>query len=222
MDSEQKLIELLSLLESSYTCKDNSKLNEITKLIKAYATNYETYIELLFQGLSLTMINNKEISLNLHISISTNLKNIIMEKRAEISEEKLLVIIRKIFQLFFATNFNPNLLNESIISIFENIIKIISSLESLKSHIEEIFKILLKTITQAQNCPQPQLFINISKIVVKFSRGIFEAKNMDQNNIIKIINDYYLLIIETVFKNVPKFIDPNKNLYNEEYFNLLK
>ena len=117
MDSEQKLIELLSLLESSYTCKDNSKLNEITKLIKAYATNYETYIELLFQGLSLTMINNKEISLNLHISISTNLKNIIMEKRAEISEEKLLVIIRKIFQLFFATNFNPNLLNESWISI---------------------------------------------------------------------------------------------------------
>lgn len=221
MDSEQKLIELLSLLESSYTCKDNSKLNEITKLIKAYATNYETYIELLFQGLSLTMINNKEISLNLHISISTNLKNIIMEKRAEISEEKLLVIIRKIFQLFFATNFNPNLLNESIISIFENIIKIISSLESLKSHIEEIFKILLQTITQAQTCPQPQLFINISKIVVKFSRGIFEAKNMDQNNIIKIINDYYLLIIETVFKNVPKFIDPNKNLYNEEYFNLL-
>jgi hypothetical protein len=113
-----------------------------------------------------------------------------MEKKNDIKEEQLLAIIRKIFQLFFASNLNPNLLNESIISIFENIITIITSIESLKKYLEELFKLLLQTINQAENSPQPQLFIKISKIVVKFSRGIFEGKNIEQENIIKIINDY--------------------------------
>ena len=49
METEQKLGELLSLLESSYTCQDNSKLQEITKLIGEFAQNYDNYIDLLFK-----------------------------------------------------------------------------------------------------------------------------------------------------------------------------
>ena len=221
METEQKLGELLSLLESSYTCQDNSKLQEITKLIGEFAQNYDNYIDLLFKGLSLTSFNNKEMPLNLHKSLSINLKNIIVEKRQELKEEQLLALMRRIFQLFFGTNFIPNLTNESIINIFENIIKVLSAMESMKQYSEEFFKILVQTITQAQQSPQPQNFINISKKVVKFSRGLFEGKIMEHDNYIKIIKDYYLVIIETIFKNVPKFIDPNKNLYSDEYFGLL-
>ena len=80
----------------------------------------------------------------------------------------------------------------------------------------DIFQILSQAITREPI--QPLNFMNTAKIVVKFCKGIFESKIMDKDNYVKIINDYYIVIIDTIFKNVPIFIEPNKNLYNDDYF----
>ena len=218
MENYQKLGEFLSLLENSYTCKDTTKLNETTRLINEFTKNEKLYFDLVFQGLSSTMFNNKEISLDLHKSLSINLKHTIRDKNNDIESSEILILLKKIFELFFSSNLNPHLTNDSILNIFEYIITNILR-DNLNHYIEELFKPLCNAISQVQ--PQSENFIKTSKIVVRFSNAIFYSKIIDKDNYSKIITDYYLIIIDTVFKNVPLYINPNINLYNVDYFSLL-
>ena len=219
MNCDQKFEELLSLLESSYSCKDSVKLKEISKSIKKYAEKYENFIEYLLKGLSTTFYNNKPISLELHKSMAINLKNVILEKSLDRNDELIYIYIQKIFELFFSTNFNPNLSNESIINIFENIIEFLLKRESIKSYCEDLFKILVHAINYIP--PISDDFIIRSKIIVCFCKGLFESKIFSQDNYIKIVNDYYIVIIDSVFQNINNYIDSSKKLYNDEYICLL-
>lgn len=219
MNMEGQLGELLSLLETSYSCKDTNKLQEISQLINELSNNFDNYLELLFKGLSLSSFNNKQMTLNLHKSLAINLKNVIMEKMLSLKEEQILNILQRIFILFFSEKINPNLLNESIINIFENIITSLSSLDSIKSQGENLFKLLTQAITS-----EPALsdnFINKAKIVVKFCKGLFGSNIINKDNYAKIINDYYLVILDSVFNNISFYIEPNKQLFNNEYISLL-
>ena len=219
MNMEGQLGELLSLLETSYSCKDTNKLQEISQLINELSNNLDNYLELLFKGLSLSSFNNKQMTLNLHKSLAINLKNVIMEKMLSLKEEQILNLLQKIFILFFSEKINPNLLNESIINIFENIITSLSSLDSIKSQGENLFKLLTQAITS-----EPALsdnFINKAKIVVKFCKGLFGSNIINKDNYAKIINDYYLVILDSVFNNISFYIEPNKQLFNNEYISLL-
>ena len=215
-NNNQKLGELLYLLDNSYSCKDNSELKKITNLINKYSENLNNFVDLLFKGLSLNSFNNKQISLDLHKCISINLKNSIIEKKTDMNKEQLFNIFQKIFQVFFFNNTNPNLSNNSIITIFENIIKELST-DCIKPYLEDLFSFLSKAIKELN----PISFINISKIILKFSRALFNSKIIDKDNYSKIINDYYIDIIDIVFKNVPVFFNPNKNIFNEDYLNIL-
>ena len=217
MESDQKLAELLCLLENSYSCGDSSKLIEITQAINEYSKDEQSYYDLLFKGLTLITFNGKNLSLDLYKSIAINLKNTILEKSKDMKNEQLLVLFKKIFQLFFENNSNQNIFNESIINIFENIIKYLSGCK-IMPYLEELFQKLAQTISQLS--VQSKKFIIIAKIIVKFSKAIFDAKILDENNCLKIFK-YYLVIIDIIFKNVPVFINPNLNVYNDDYFDLL-
>ena len=219
MNMEGQLGELLSLLETSYSCKDTNKLQEISQLINELSNNFDNYLELLFKGLSLNSFNNKQMTLNLHKSLAINLKNVIMEKMLSLKEEQILNLLQKIFILFFSEKINPNLLNESIINIFETIISSLSSIDSIKPQGENLFKLLTQGITS-----EPALsdnFINKAKIVIKFCKGLFESNIINKDNYAKIINDYYIVILNTVFNNISFYIEPNKQLFNNEYISLL-
>jgi len=219
MNMEEQLGELLSLLETSYSCKDSNKLQEISQLINGLSNNFDNYLELLFKGLSLSSFNNKQMTLNLHKSLAINIKNVIMEKMLTLKEEQILNLLQKIFILFFSEKINPNLLNESIINIFENIITSLSSIDSIKSQGENLFKLLTQAITS-----EPALsdnFINKAKIVVRFCKGLFESNIINKDNYAKIINDYYIIILDTIFNNISFYIEPNKELFNDEYISLL-
>ena len=219
MSCDQQLEELLSLLESSYSCEDSTKLQEISQSIKEYEKNFDNFLSLLFKGLSLTSFNNKQISLNLHKSMAVNLKNVIKEKSLDMDDDKIYIYLQKIFVLFFSTIFNPNLSNESIISIFENIITFLLSRESMKFHCEDLFKILVQAVNSKPSISED--FIIKSKIVVRFCKGLFASKNFTQENFVKIVNDYYIAIIDSVLQNINIYFDPNKNLYNDDYISLL-
>ena len=219
MNMERQLGELLTLLETSYSCKDTNKLQEISQLINELSNNFDNYLELLFKGLSLSSFNNKEMTLNLHKSLAINIKNVIMEKMLSLKEEQILNLLQKIFILFFSEKINPNLLNESIIKIFENIVTSLSSIDSIKSQSENLFKLLTQAITSEP--AHSDNFINKAKIVVRFCKGLFESNIINKDNYSKIINDYYIVILDTVFNNISFYIEPNKQLFNNEYISLL-
>ena len=219
MNMEGQLGELLSCLEISYSCKDTNKLQEISQLINELSNNFDNYIELLFKGLSLSSFNNKQLTLNLHKSLAINTKNVIMEKILSLNEEQILILLHKIFILFFSEKINPNLLNESIINIFENVITSLSSIESIKSQGENLFKLLTQAITSESALSDN--FINKAKVVVRFCKGLFESNIVNKDNYAKIINDYYILILDIVFNNICFYIDRNKKLFNDEYISLL-
>lgn len=219
MSTNQQLGELLSLLENSYTSKDTQSVLEITKSINILKDNCANYLDLLFKGLSLNSFNNKQISLDLHKSLAINLKNTITEKKLDMNDDQIFLLLQQILQLFFSDINNLNLFDKSIINIFENIITILSSRDSVKSHCEELFNILLLSISGVPATSNN--FINKSKIIIIFCKGLFEAKILSKNNYIKIIDNYYIVIIDIIFKNTSIYIDPSKQLYNEEYISLL-
>ena len=218
MSSDEQLGKLLNLLETSYTCEDNTRLKKINEEIDILSKNIENFISLLLKGLSLISFNNKEISLNLHKSLCVNLKNIFSGKKVELRDDQLSSLLDIIFKLFFTPNSNPNLLNESILLIFEDIIlKIITLIK--QPNLEKLFSNLF--LAMSQESMDSNLFINRAKVVIMFIREMFRSQKMEENNSINLIKEYYMPIIDIVFKNVPNYIDPIKNKYTQEYFYLL-
>jgi len=219
MNTEQQLGELLSLLERSYSLKDTKAILDITQSINKLENNCDNYLELLFKGLSLISFNNKQISLDLHKSLAINLKNAINKNILELNNGQIFILLHQTLQLFFSNVINTNLFDKSIINIFENIITLLSSRDSIKSNCEELFNILLLAISGESAISDN--FINKSKAVIIFCKGLFEAKILSKNNYIKIINEYYIVIIDIIFKRIEIYIDPNKQIYNENYISLL-
>ena len=219
MNTDQQLGELLSLLEKSYSSKDTQAILDITQSINKFEENCGNYLDLLFKGLSINSFNNKQISLDLHKSLSIALKNTINKKKLELNNEQTFILLQQTLQLFFSNAINAHLLDKSIINIFGNIITLLSSGDSIKSHCEELFTILLLAISGEPATSDN--FINKSKTVIIFCKGLFEAKILSKNNYAKIINEYYIVIIDIIFKSIKTYIDPNKQLYNENYISLL-
>ena len=217
--TSKALEELLYLLKSSYECPNSSKLLEITQILNDFSKDLPTYLNLLFQGLSLNSLNNFSIPYELHQSIAVNLKNIIIEKKMELNQEQISSLINKIFELYFRKKLNQNLIKDSILYIFKHIIMELLSLSNSSINYENLFQVLIHSLNKENNVPQD--FISYAKIVVIFVKGIFESKLIDKNNCDIIVNNYYMNIIDILFKNVPNFIDPGKNLYNDDYFNVL-
>ena len=216
--SNQKLGEFLYLLDKSYSCKNNSELKKISNLINTLSENCDDYLDLLFKGLSLNFFNNKEISLELHQCMSINLKNTIIEKKEGMNKDQLLNIFQKIFQLFFLNNTNPNLSNNSIIIIFENIIKELSTY-CIKPYLEDLFSFLSKDIKMIDSTN----FINISKIVLKFSRALFNSKVIDKDKRRELLLKTHSLtpdqrrgiifLMLSVLSNVPCVIQKCSNIF---------
>lgn len=227
MNDLKQLEQVLVLLKNSYTCTNSSKLLEISNVLNSLSKDLIMYIDVLFHGLSISSYNNEIIPLDLHQSLAINLKNKIEEKKAELSNEQITGIIQKIFDLYFPQAKTENLLNNSLIKIFKNILIILLSFQSnhelcdddTNKSCEKLFKILLNAINK-EYTNKDDYVVN-AKIVVKFLEGFFESKLINENNYVKIINEYYVVILDNVFRHIPYFIDPNKNLFNEEYFQIL-
>ena len=228
MEDAKQLEQILYLLKSSYTCTNTSKLLEISNILNALSKDLSIYIEVLIQGLSTSSINNEQIPPELHESLAINLKNTIIDKRYELKKEEILGIIKSIFELYFPKINNYNLLKNSIINSFKYIlVKLLSLLKENNSEkdnvivkdCENLLNILLSVITKEYSNKDD--FIIYAKIVIKFIQSIFESKFVNKNNYVKIINEYYIGILDSVFKNVTRYIDPAKNMYSLEYFEIL-
>ena len=218
---ENQIIELFSLLEETFKGKDNKKIKEsMNKLNEIYKKN-PSNINILFLALSYKSIAGRELTLNNHKSVALYLKNLLLSKKNE-NPEIIFSYLNKIFELIFEkSKENPYLNNYSIISSFQSIIQNLLSFKNMldkKDYLEKLFNSILNYI-QNENT---EYFLAIAKSVILFCTSLLTSKCADDTNYNQLINSYYIPIIDIIFSNVPKYLNPKNNMYNIEFITIIK
>ena len=218
---ENQIIELFSLLEETFKGKDNKKIKEsMNKLNEIYKKN-PSNINILFLALSYKSIAGRELTLNNHKSVALYLKNLLLSKKNE-NPDIIFSYLNKIFELIFEkSKENPYLNNYSIISSFQSIIQNLLSFKNMldkKDYLEKLFNSILNYI-QNENT---EYFLAIAKSVILFCTSLLSSKCADDTNYNQLINSYYIPIIDIIFSNVPKYLNPKNNMYNIEFITIIK
>ena len=218
---ENQIIELFSLLEETFKGKDNKKIKEsMNKLNEIYKKN-PSNINILFLALSYKSIAGRELTLNNHKSVALYLKNLLLSRKNE-NPEIIFSYLNKIFELIFEkSKENPYLNNYSIISSFQSTIQNLLSFKNMldkKDYLEKLFNSILNYI-QNENS---EYFLAIAKSVILFCTSLLSSKCADDTNYNQLINSYYIPIIDIIFSNVPKYLNPKNNMYNIEFITIIK
>ena len=220
--TDMKILEILKLLEETFHGKDTKKIKEAKNKLNEIFKNINDSIEIIFLALSKKIIGGKEITLDLHKSLVVYLKNLFYAYK-DSEADKIFNYLLKIFDLIFnQSQNNPNLLETSILSIFQAMISNLLSNKNMIStddnYIDQLFAVLLNSIKNATN----DKFLKIARTVVLLSASLLSSKSANNTNYEKLINDYYIPIVNSIFANVPNFIIPKNNIYNDEYITILK
>ena len=216
------LTEVLKLLEETFKGKDTKKINEAKNKLEEKFANIEYGISLLFKALSINVIDGIKITEDIHKSVAIYLKNIISGKYSHFSNEVLFAYVKKLLELLFIqSKVNTNLNMPGIFSTIQNTITSLLSTEKLvsnKNYIDELFNILLKSITSETK----ENFLQTAKTSILLSTSLLTSKSANNNNYEELLKKYYLPIINQVFSNVANFLDPKNNVYNNDFISILK
>ena len=216
---EIDLINMLKLLEDTFIGKNTKKVEEAKNKLEQIEIKYR--ISLLLKALTIDSIQSNKISRDLHKSVVVCLKNILYKKAEAFSPEELLLYINKLMEILLTNKTNSNLNQHSIISMIQSIITNLASCDKMvqnKNFLIQLFEILLKSIKNATK----ENFLQAGKIVILLCSSLLISKSADTNNYEKLIDNYYMPIINIIFANVPNYIDPKNNIYNEDFICILK
>ena len=222
-ETEQKLLIIFKHLEETFTSKETKKIREAKDKLSKIFKDIKTSLDLLFQALSTKVIQGKEISLELHKSVMIYLKNLFLMQKI-LSSDDIFNCLLKIFDLIFnQSKENPHLLNPSILSVFQAIVlcllsnqKILDSKNS--NYITQLFSILINSIKNANK----DNFLTVGKCVILLTTSLLGSKSANADNYEKLINEYYIPIINIIFSKVTLYIIPKENIYNNEFITILK
>ena len=219
---QANLTELLKLLEETFKGKDTKKINEAKNKLEQIFTNIDYGISLLFKALSISVIDGIKITEDIHKSVAIYLKNILSSKYSLFESKLLFAYIKKLLELLFIqSKVNTNLNMPGIFSTIQNTINSLLSTEKIvsdKSYINELFDILLKSITSETK----ENFLQTAKTSILISTSLLTSKSANNNNYEELIKNYYIPIINQVFANVRHFLDPKNNIYNNDFISILK
>ena len=220
-ETGQKLLEILNLLEETFSSKDTKKIKEAKNKLNQIFSNIQYSVDILFEALTYKTILGKEISLDLHKSVSIYLKNIFFAQK-NLSGDNAYNYLIKIFDLILnKSQDNPHLIQYSIMTAMQTVILTLLSnqkiLEEKKETIEQLFNILLASLKNASNN-----FLETAKSVVLLCTSLFSSKSANADNYEKLLNEYYIPIINLIFSNVPNYLNPKSNIYNNEFLTVLK
>ena len=222
------LLEILTLLEETFKGNDTKKIEEAKDKLQEKFYNLNYGISLLFQALSINEIGNKKIPKDLHKSVAIYLKNIFLKRADIFRKDDLFLFIKKFFELLFRVNkINKNLNNPVIFNIIQNTISYILCTEKIasnKHYITELFNILLESIkSESKEIKETkENFLQTGKTVILLSTCLLGSRSADKNNYDELIDNFYIPIVNQIFANVPNFLDPKNNIYNNDFISLLK
>ena len=154
-ETGQKLLEILNLLEETFSSKDTKKIKEAKNKLNQIFSSIQYSVDILFEALTYKTILGKEISLDLHKSVSIYLKNIFFAQK-NLSGDNAYNYLIKIFDLILnKSQDNPHLIQYSIMTAMQTVILSLLSnqkiLEEKKETIEQLFNILLASLKNASN-----------------------------------------------------------------------
>jgi len=222
-NEQNEIMEILKLLQETFKGQDNKKIEESkNKLQQKIITDLPYGITLLIKALSLPSIDNKQIPLDVHKSVLIYLKNIFLSQMKNLNEEQLSNYLLQLFELALNSNkINQNFNNPVMLNIFQNMVTNILSSQNIyakQEYIIQLFNILLNKIKSETK----DNFLQTGKIVILLCTSLLSSKSANQGNYLEILNNYYLPIVNIVFANVPNFLDPKKNYYNNDFISILK
>ena len=220
---DQKILETFKSLEETFTSKDTKKIREAKEKLSQIFTNIKISLDILFQALAMREIQGKEITLDLHKSVAIYLKNLFFMQKG-LNGNDLYNCLLKIFDLIFnQSRQNEHLIHPTILSIFQTVVYALLSNHKLleeenNDYINKLFSILLSSIQNVKK----ENFLTVAKCVVLLCTSLLTSKSTNVDNVEKLINDYYIPIINVIFSNVGNYLIPKDNIYNTEYITILK
>ena len=212
---DQKILETFKLLEETFTSKDTKKIREAKEKLSQIFTNIKISLDILFQALAMREIQGKEITLDLHKSVAIYLKNLFFMQKG-LNGNDLYNCLLKIFDLIFnQSRQNVHLTHPTILSIFQTVVYALLSNHKLleeenNDYINKLFSILLSSIQNVKK----ENFLTVAKCVVLLCRSLLTSKSTNVDNVEKLINDYYIPIINIIFSNVGNYLIPKDNIHN--------
>ena len=225
-EEEDQLYNILSLLEITYSSKDNEKIKEAQNQLQIFASNLPVFPNLLFKSLLIVSLKEKPITLELHKSAIIYLRNIILKTSGKLKAEEIYEYIKKFCSLLFSWGKNINLTNSTISLIIQNIISFYLSLDGLKDndkYIESIFSDVTKIISEPNTefTNESNILITCEKII-SLSKSLITSKNIKMENYEKFLKNYYFLNADKILDLGKNYLIPNKSIYNNKYFSILK
>ena len=210
---DQKILETFKLLEETFTSKDTKKIREAKEKLSQIFTNIKISLDILFQALAMREIQGKEITLDLHKSVAIYLKNLFFMQKG-LNGNDLYNCLLKIFDLIFnQSRQNEHLIHPTILSIFQTVVYALLSNHKLleeenNDYINKLFSILLSSIQNVKK----ENFLTVAKCVVLLCTSLLTSKSTNIDNVEKLINDYYIPIINVIFSNVGNYLIPKDNI----------
>ena len=220
---EAKIIEIYTLLEETFKGKDNKKIKEAMLKLNEIFSDFKNSIKYLFIALSSKEISGKEISLDLHKSVSLFLQKILSAQNV-LQPEEIFFCLNQILDLILnKSKNNPHLNDNSIMNIFQTSIKeLLHSPILLINQDQDYIKQLFNTLLTALKNETNEFYLKTAKSVIILSSTLLTSEKANSNNYEQLINDFYIPIINNIFLNVPNFLDPKNNIYNIEFIIILK
>ena len=220
---EAKIIEIYTLLEETFKGKDNKKIKEAMLKLNEIFSDFKNSIKYLFIALSSKEISGKEISLDLHKSVSLFLQKILSAQNI-LQPEEIFFCLNQILDLILnKSKNNPHLNDNSIMNIFQTSIKdLLHSPVLLINQDQDYIKQLFNTLLTALKNETNEFYLKTAKSVIILSSTLLTSDKANSNNYDQLINDFYIPIINNIFLNVPNYLDPKNNIYNIEFIIILK
>ena len=220
---EAKIIEIYTLLEETFKGKDNKKIKEAMLKLNEIFSDFKNSIKYLFIALSSKEISGKEISLDLHKSVSLFLQKILSAQNV-LQPEEIFFCLNQILDLILnKSKNNPHLNDNSIMNIFQTSIKeLLHSPILLINQDQDYIKQLFNTLLTALKNEKNEFYLKTAKSVIILSSTLLTSEKANSNNYEQLINDFYIPIINNIFLNVPNYLDPKNNIYNIEFIIILK
>ena len=221
INEEEELIKLFSLLKDTHSARRTEMVKNAREELSSVTSNILSLIKIVIKGLSVTNVRNIKISLELHKSLLIYLKNILLINQRNINDPDIYNYLKDIFTLMLTVTDNENIQCDSMVILFQNLIKTIcdnNSMISNTEYVEKLFKLILDKVTSAND----KEFLLIAKNSLGLISSLFTSNSFNQENYLDFYRKYFIPITDTIFSKVYLYINPNNNIYEINFIIILE
>ena len=218
---EEELLKILSFLEDSHTVKKKALIDNIKAELSLTASNIVPYIQVIIKGLSISVVKNFEISLELHKSLLIHLKNLLIINQRYINDSDLYECVYNICNIMLTVANNEHNQCDSMVILFENLIKTIcdnNTMMNINKYKEGLFKNILDKVNSAND----KDFLIVLKIALILFHSFLCSNNFNKDNYLDYLLKYFIPLIDNIFKKVHLFINPAQNILEIKFIFILR